>query len=174
VEAGVSIIPDDPMLTGAMEMAKELNMSQEGFDSLVNHYGKMQLFEHQAAEDNKLAEFKSLGNNAQHRVNGINNWITANLDEETGEGLRGLVDSAAGVKAVEALIQKTRNAPVAPDHVEAAHYMSVSELKNMYFERYVNGNRKINNDPAFREQYNKMAQNVYGTGEHRETIGAKG
>lgn len=170
-EAGVELIPDDPMIEGAMELAKDLNMNQEGFSKLVNMYGQMQLAEFQALEQQKAEEMKALGSNAGQRIEGINNWINANMDAETAEGLQSVVTTAAGIKAVEQLIAKTKNAPVAPQDATPAPSVTAQEVQEMQFAKDEFGGRKINSDPNFRKEYEKKKNMLYGTGEHRQMVG---
>jgi hypothetical protein len=172
IEAGVQLIDDDPMLANAQELAKELNMSQEGFGRLVNMYAEMQLAEHKAMEDQKAAEMAALGPNANQRIEGINNWIDANMDAETAEGLRGLVQSAAGINAVEQLIARTGKAPVAATQAQPAPSVTAAEVQAMQFEVDPNsGQRRIQVDPEFKKEYERKMAIVYGTGEHRQIIG---
>ena len=115
VEAGVELIADDPLMADAMEYAKAANMSQEGFNGLVELYAKTQLAEHQAKEQQRAEEMKALGSNASQRIEAVNAWASANLDAQTLEGLQGVIQTADGFKAVEQLISMTKAAPVAPD-----------------------------------------------------------
>ncbi len=169
-ESGVELITDDPMIEGAMELAKDLNMNQEGFTKLVNMYGQMQLAEYQALEQQKADEMKALGSNSGQRIEGINKWVDANMDSETAEGLRGVINTAAGVKAVEQLIAKTKTAPVAPQDAAPAPSITSAELSEMQFAKDEHGNRKMN-DPAYRKEYEKKRDMLYGTGEHRQMVG---
>jgi len=169
-EAGVELIADDPMIEGAMELAKDLNMNQEGFSKLVNMYGQMQLAEYQALEQQKADEMKALGSNSGQRIEGINKWVDANMDAETAEGLRSVINTAAGVKAVEQLIARTKTAPVAPQDAAPAPSITSADLSAMQFAKDEHGNRKMN-DPAYRKEYEKKRDQLYGTGEHRQMVG---
>ena len=171
VEAGVVLDADDPLMEAAMAYAKEANMSQDGFSGMIELYAKAQLAEHQALEELKAEQMKALGPDAAKRVEGINNWIDANMDAETAEGLRGVIQSADGLKAVEQLIAKTRNAPVAPNDAPPAPSVSAEEVQQMQFATDEHGNRKINIDPAFRKEYERKRDALYGTQEHRQMIG---
>jgi hypothetical protein len=171
VEAGVALDSDDPLLESAMTYAKEANMSQEGFNGMIELYAKAQLAEAQALEEHKAEQMKALGPNASKRIEGINSWIDANMDAETAEGLRGVIQTADGLKAVEQLIAKTRNAPVAPGDADPAPSITSDEVKAMQFAKDEHGNRKINVDPAFRKEYERKRDALYGTQEHRQMVG---
>lgn len=170
-EAGVELLADDPLMTGAMEIAKDLNMNQEGFNKLVQLYAENQLADFKAMEEQRAAEFEALGKNANTRIEGVSKWIDANMDGETGEGLKTLLQTAAGFKAVEQLIAKTQPASVSTPDVSSAPSITESEVRDMQFAKDEFGNRRINTDPAFRREYQKKMEALHGTGEHRQMIG---
>ncbi len=171
VEAGVELVADDPLMADAMEYAKAANMSQEGFNGLVELYAKAQLAEYQAMEQHKAEEMKALGSNASQRIEAVNAWASANLDAQTLEGLQNVIQTADGFKAVEQLISMTKAAPVAPDAASPAPSVTADEVKAMQFETDAHGNRRINTDPEFKKEYLRKMGIVHGTGEHRQMVG---
>lgn len=170
-EAGVELVADDPMLEKAFELGKELNMSQEGMSKLINMYAEIQLAENKAYEEQRAENMKQLGNNAAARIEGINKWIDANLDNETAQGLRGIATTADGIKAIEQLISKTKSAPVAPQDSTPVPSVTSQEVQAMQFAKDEHGNRKINTDPEFKKEYQRKRDALYGTQEHRQMIG---
>ena len=170
-EAGVELVADDPMLEKAFELGKELNMSQEGMSKLINMYAEIQLAENKAYEEQRAENMKQLGNNAAARMEGINKWIDANLDNETAQGLRGIATTAEGIKAIEQLISKTKSAPVAPQDSTPVPSVTPQEVQAMQFAKDEHGNRKINTDPEFKKEYQRKRDALYGTQEHRQMIG---
>lgn len=171
IEAGVELYPDDPLMEKAMEFAKTSNMSQEGFNNMVQLYAESVLAEHIALEEHKGKQLESLGSNAAQRVEGINKWVDANLDAESAEGLRGVITTAEGVKAIEQLIAKTKNAPVAATDTAPAVSVTQTELDAMYFAKDENGNRKINTDPSYKADYESKRNALHGTAPFRQMIG---
>jgi hypothetical protein len=171
IEAGVTLDNDDPLLEAAMAFAKESNMSQDGFNGMLNLYVESQLAEANALQEMKEEQMKALGSDAPKRIENINNWIDANMDAETAEELRGVIQSAGGIKAVEQLIAKTRSAPVAPSDAPPAPSINPMEVQEMQFATDEHGNRRINVDPAFRKEYERKRDALYGTEEHRQMIG---
>ena len=170
-DAGVMYEADDPLLQGAMEFAKETNMSQEGFGKLLELWGTAQLAEHQATQDHLAEEMKGLGVNAEQRIDGINSWANANMDAEGVAGLQEVIQSAAGVKAIEQLITKTRNAPVAAENVQPAAGITAAEVQAMQFATNENGQRLINVDPIAKAKFQKAHDLLHGTEPHRQMIG---
>lgn len=171
VESGLEIPADDPMVVKAMEFAKESNMSQEGFNSMVNLYVNQQLAEQQAVSDIKAEEVKALGSNAQNRLDTIDKYVAANFDEEIAGAIRGMVTSADSVKAIEAIIQNSRTAPVAADDAKPVASVTEQELKAMQFETDDNGNRKMQTDPAFKAEFKRKQALLYGDAPYRQSVG---
>ena len=170
-ERGVSIDSDDPMLEEAMKFAKDANMDQKGFDNMVNLYAMMKVAESDAIQQAKQEEIKSLGSDAQKRLDNLNAWGNANMPPELFEGFQSMVQSAGSVKALERLVAMTRNAPVNPDSVSQAPSVSSEEVMKMQFEKDEHGNRRIQTDPAFKQRYEQMRDQVWGGEEHRVIIG---
>ena len=171
-DAGVVIDKDDPLIEQAMEFAKNSNMSQDGFKDMVNLYAMTQVAEQKAIQDNMAEEMKALGSNAEKRIAGINDWANANLDAETVAGLQEAATTAAGIKAIEALISKTRGAPVAAENVQPAASVTKSELSDMQFALDDYGNRRINTDPAYKAEYRKKMEALYGNEPNRQIMGS--
>jgi len=111
-----------------------------------------------------------LGDNAQQRVNNIENWARANLTPEQVEGLQDAATTAAGVQAIEALIAKSKNAPMQTSDVNPVSQISRQELEQLQFAKDENGNRKMAVDP----EYRKMVQQKFAEalpGENIITVG---
>lgn len=170
-EMGVEISQDDPMLQAAQEFAKESNMSQEGLEGLVNLYAMQQVAQNQAEIDFKDEQLKALGPNANSRIENIQQWANKNLDAETVQGLEQMATSAESVKAIERLISMTRGAPVDAHESNNNSGANAEEVRKMQFEKDEHGNRRINTDRDFRAKYQKLANEVYGTEEHKQMVG---
>ena len=170
-EAGVSINADDPLMAKAVEYAKASNMSQEGFNGMVQLYAENMVSESLAMDEYKSTQLDSLGNSGAQRIDGINKWVDANMDAESAEGLRSVITTAEGVKAVEQLIAKTKNAPVAAADTAPAMSVTQTELDAMYFAKDDNGNRKINTDASFKADYESKKNALHGTAPYRQMIG---
>jgi len=170
-EAGVTIDTDDPLMEKAVEYAKASNMSQEGFNGMVQLYAESIASEAMALEDYKAGQLDSLGSSGQQRIEGINKWVDANMDAESAEGLRGIITTAEGVQAIEQLIAKTKNAPVAAADTAPAMSVTQTELDAMYFAKDDNGNRKINTDASFKAEYESKKNALHGTAPFRQMIG---
>jgi|TARA_R110002050_G_scaffold52147_5_gene119316 hypothetical protein len=170
-EAGVSINADDPLMANAIEFAKASNMSQEGFNGMVQLYAENLITENIALEQYKSEQLDSLGAKGAQRIEGINKWVDANMDAESAANLRGVITTSEGVQAIEQLIAKTKNAPVAAADLAPAQSVTQTELDAMYFAKDENGNRKINTDPSFKAEYESKKSALHGDAPFRQMIG---
>ena len=170
-EQGVSIADDDPMIAQAKEFAKEMNMNQEGFGKMVELHAMTQLAEQKAAEDYKEEQFKALGDNADRRVENVLQWASHNMTEQQFEGLKEATNSAAAFEAVESLIAMTRSAPAQASEAAPTSGVTTEEVQTMQFAKDEHGNRKIAVDPAYRAEYERKRDLLYGTGDYNQVIG---
>lgn len=170
-EAGVTIDSDDPLMAKAIEFAKASNMSQEGFNGMVQLYAENMVTESIALDDFKSTQLDALGNTGTQRIEGINKWVDANMDAESAANLRGVITTSEGVQAIEQLIAKTKNAPVAAADLAPAQSVTQTELDAMYFAKDDNGNRKINTDPSFKAEYESKKSALHGDAPYRQMIG---
>ena len=169
-EKGVSIDADDPLYSDAVEFAKESNMSQDGFDKMMNLYATALLAEQAALQQFQEDQFKSLGDNAQARITNLVNWGKANLPADLYQGFQEMAVSANAVKTMEKLISLTRSAPIDPANAIPKNGTSDEELRKMQFEKDEHGNRRLSVDPEFRKKFKKLSEEVWGAGEHRVVI----
>jgi len=173
-EKGVNLDLENPLITKFQEMAKESNMSQDMANQLVNMFVEGQYADvlgAQEAEESRVAEEMSkLGDNAQQRLNNIENWARANLNKEQAEGLAEMATTAASVQAIEALIAKSRNAPMSNQDMNNVSQISQQEIQALQFAKDDNGNRRMATDPEYRKMVQeKMAQAF--PGENIQTVG---
>jgi len=170
-EAGVEINSDDPMVEEAIKFAKDAGMNQEGFGKLINLYGTMELARNNAEKEAVTADIASLGDNADRRLNNLNQWASKNLPTDLVEGFKDAAVSADAVKAIEQLVSMTRAAPVEANDSSASPGISAAEVHKMQFEKDERGNRRIATDPAFRAEYEKKRDLVFGQEPHRQVVG---
>ena len=173
-EAGVSLDNENPLIAQFTEMAKESNMSQDMANQLVNMFVEGQHADSiggAEAETARVAEQMGLlGDNANQRVQNIENWAKANLTPEQVTGLEEATTTAAGVQAVEALIAKSRNAPMQNSDIAETSQVDMAEVQAMQFEKDDNGNRRLQTDPAFRAKFNELMNRAH-PGENIITVG---
>jgi len=152
---------DDPMLETFTQWAKDNQLNQEAFTSLQHMFIQNQ-YDNQGS--NVESELAALGDNAKSRLQNISDFAKANLSEDEYEGILDATTTAKGVKAVEALIAKSRlNIPTNPAETDTG--LSHSDIKaRMSDPRYAS-------DPAFRAETSKMYERKFGKEPQRTTIG---
>lgn len=169
-EAGLEIDADDPLIAKAMEYAKDSNMSQEGFQGMLELHGQYIMAMEQGRQELMQEEIKALGDDGQKRIGAIRQWAEANIPPDLMDGFNGMAVNADAFKAIEHLISMTRNAPVANDAQPVAQG-DPAKVHAMQFEKDENGNRRINTDPNFKDEYIKLRDQTYGLEQYRQQIG---
>ena len=169
---GFDISKDDPLYEEAVQFAKDSNMSQEGFDNMMNLYATSKLAEQEAYQKIRQQELEALGPRAQDRINNLVSGGKANLSEELYQGFEAMPVNADAVKALEHIIGMTRSAPItANGSTGTSGQISEEEVRNMQFEKDQYGNRRIQTDPEFRAKFRKLSSQVWGNHDHNIIIG---
>lgn len=171
-EKGMTIDAEDTMVVQAMEFAKASGMNQEGFNSLINLYGEVELSRTAADEEVRTQEMQALGSTAEKRIGNLQQWGKANMSADMYEGFESMAQTAQGVVALERLVAMTRSAPMDAGNLTPAGNGSAEELQALQFAKDEHGNRLINTDPTHKAKYEAMKSAVYGEGEHRVIVGS--
>ena len=155
-------VQDDVMMNTFKEWGKETGLSQEHFNTLMHAFVNNEVT---VAEANKEQELAAIGDNAGKRLQNISDYAKANLSEEDYDGILAATTTAAGVKAVEALIAQTRGYKIPKNDAEVDTGISHSDIKErMKDPRY-------QTDPAFRAETSKLYERKFGSGPTNQTIG---
>lgn len=155
-------IDGDPLMEGFQTWARDNQLSQEKFTDLLHLYVNN---EAQMMGTDRESELKAIGENAQSRLKNINDYAKANLNEEEYQGILAATTTAAGVKAVEALIAKTRGLKVPTDMEDSTSTMTREEIREqMKDPRY-------QSDPAFRKKVLSDYERLLGKGPKNVTVG---
>lgn len=160
---------DNVVLDQAKEMARDMGMSNEGFNKFADIYFKGQMADLEAMDSVREEEMKALGNNAERRLGNIQDWAKTNLDSDSSEALIGTLTSASAVQAVEALIAKTRNTQQVTD-TPAAPSVSHADIQAKLVAKDEHGNPKMN-DPAYAKQVRAMYGQAFGEEPHNVIVG---
>ena len=129
------------------------------------------MVQEQQVEETRKSEIAALGKDGPRRLANLDAWANANLPADTVEGFRSMIQTAESVKAVEALVSLSRNAPMSPDAGVPAQGVTEADVKAMQFETDQYGTRRISSDMEFRKEYERKRDQVYGTGEFKRQIG---
>lgn len=144
---GITLDAENERLKNFLSFAKDNGVSQEFIDKALEfHLSEL-------AQDlpDPEAIKAELGADADSRLQRIGQWGAANLDEASFEALRGMVKSAADVKAVEALIKLTRT-PEIPTNITPNEGMTRDKVRKMMEEMDEQGRNKYETDPEFRKK----------------------
>lgn len=170
VEAGFQIDMENPLVKTAMEFAKTSNMSQDGFNGMIELYAQNELANKLAQDEYNKEALNGLSN-AQSRIDNITSWANKNLPQEMFNSIGSLMNNADSIVAIEKLVSMTRGAPVNPDQSKPSSSISESTITKMQFELDGNGNRRIQTDPAFKAEYAKLRDEFYGTEDYVQVMG---
>lgn len=155
-------IEGDPLMDGFKTWAKENNLSQDKFTDLLHLYVGN---EAQATGVNRESELAAIGENAKGRLQAISQYAKANLSEEDYNGILQATTTAAGVKAIEALIAQTKNTKLPTDPSETTSGVTHSEIQARVADpRYAS-------DPSFRKETTKMYEQLLGKGPKNKVVG---
>ena len=94
---------DSPMLDNFKQIAMEANMSQDTFTKLLHSYIGNDVAMGKTDTESELSQ---LGANASKRLSGIADWGKANMSEDEYSDMLTITSTAAGIRAVEAMIAK--------------------------------------------------------------------
>jgi len=155
---------DDPMVSHFANTFKELNLSQKGFERVINEFVGMQS---ESMQVNAEAEVKKLGVDGAIQVERINTWLGNTFDDATAQTIKGWVSTAEDIKALQSLksFQPQSSIPSAQTAQMSAGYETVKELRNEQATSW----DKYQADPNYRARWQERLRNAHG----RETAGKK-
>ena len=133
---------DNPLIAKVMEVAKESDMSQEAFNTLLNTIAGNEIEIAKAMEATQQAEFTALGEHGAKRVKELNLWIDATLDKELADGLKGSLTTAKSVEAIEKLKESLKT-PSLKTGLDDVDHNTHEELRARQFAKDDNGNRMM-------------------------------
>jgi len=145
---------EHPILAEIQTFGKENNLSNEGYQNLVNVLMDNERTNIEAQEAQAVQVKKDLGTNANERLQNIDDFLNANM--ESSDDMKALIgqakDSPGGVELIEAFIGMTKKtAPASEQDVVPIKTFNKDELHKMQFAKDEYGNRKMN-DASYRKQ----------------------
>ena len=128
-------------------------MNNDTLNALI----QMQTDTSKASEESYRAEqLKALGDDADTRIQAINDWSKNNVNDELKDAFNSLATSADGVGVLEHLIGLTKEQSPASSEFQNNSTSSLEEVKAMFLEKDEFGNRKMSVDPVFRNKVNAL------------------
>lgn len=95
------------------EWAKNNNVGGDAFQSLISDV-------YQKTQVNYDAEIEKLGENANNRIDKVNKWVSANVDEKHFEKVSNIMTDAGGVEFFEYMMNKNADRGFAPDDLQTS------------------------------------------------------
>jgi len=155
------IASDDPLVGEFQQWAKDNNLNQDGFTNILHMFIKN---EYETTGTNRESELNAIGDNAKERLQNVSDFAQANLSEDGFEGLKDMLTTASGMKAVEELISLTRSLGV-PDNSETVSGLTHSDLK----ERMSDPRQQ--SDPDFRKETSRLYGKLFGNEPSQNIVG---
>jgi len=137
---------DSPLMAELAQTAKELNMSNEGFEAIVSKYNEVQ---QQMNEIDTETEMHNLGANAETRINNINNYLNNNVAPDVADAIRNMATSAESIRAIEYMIQSARPSGPATGVPTQAPQQDIVAMMNATDEF---GSLKMETDSAYHDK----------------------
>lgn len=157
-EKGLSLLDaDDPRIQTLFEYGKEMGMNQEGINKLIELDIMDRIAEKEAYDEFKAAEIQSLGRDGQQRIEAIAKWAEANLGDQADD-LLSMATDAAQFKALEKLINLTKNAPVVEPAAAPAPAITMEEIQKEQFKVDEYGQRLMSSSPEHRKKVEAMLE----------------
>lgn len=158
---------DDPLIAAFLPVAKEMNMSQDGFNRMVKTFIEYEAgavkAEMDAEQERGQSELASIPEGVK-RVGAVSGWAKANMSSEDYEAFKTMLVDANTLQMAENLIKLTRNSRV-PDGSEETYKGAVTkeEIDAAFREKDANGRNKYETDANHRAKVTRMMQNYHGT-----------
>jgi hypothetical protein len=145
----------EPVMNVINEWGKKNGLSQEAYSELLQEVAKA---EAKNLESFKIAEMEKLGENAQARIDNINDKWAATFGAESLEVMNNMATSAEGVKFFEAILAQTSPSTVNPDGGNAnyGNVITDEELDAAMFAKDSAGMLKMQTDPEYKKKVDAM------------------
>ena len=166
------IAEDDPLLGKFQELAKDMGISQDNFDSLVGAVTENAAIQQNAEVVNREQQMEMLGPQAQEIIDEQVGWARKLVDsgywgEDDFEEFKIWGGTASGIRALRSMRRFYSDVSTIPPQVEPPLDALPSE-KACYamvaYERY-------NTDPAFREKVESIFARKFGSKPDHRVVG---
>jgi hypothetical protein len=162
----MEIMKDDPGLNAAFQAAKDAGLGVKQTHEFINKFiDGMKDFMPQPVDIQ--TELSKLGNNAEKLVTGLKTWIdgmqtNGDIDAEVHSAMLELGKTAAGIKALDVLRQKTgeMTLPIG----EALSGTTHMSLKDWYSATYETHAESGESRAAFRDRMHELGKKLIGKG----------
>ena len=144
---------DDALYQELEAFATKTNMNGDAFQEaweLLSTQGKV------AEEYSQEVELSKLGDNAQERIKTVEGFMKNNLDADTYEQARGLVNSADTIELVELLVKATAPTKLPLEGGTHPQGLTWSDVEHEMFKKDDNGNLLRSTNSSHEQKIQKM------------------
>ena len=151
---------DADMFESFQKVAKETDLSQEGFNKIIEwRMGEIKALMAKHAEQEK-AELKKLGNDSSTRISAVRAYLSSNLSQAEYNSLQSKLSTADDITAIEKLISKATS--VVPQGGRVAQTpSSIKDMENR-LDRLIDKQAKETGmpDEALADEIQKLAKRI--------------
>jgi len=153
---------DQAISEDGMKMMRDHGVPQDAFEDFVSYHNKeiSDVVDYFTSADRQM---EMLGDNAEQRVDMVNRYLQANLDESDYSHAADLINSAEAVQLMEMMIDATAPKKLPSEGGPNPDGMTEEKLDAMRNAKDENGGYKMN-DPEYRARYEDSARRFYGGG----------
>ena len=157
---------NNPILDEVLKVGKELNMSNDAMNKLLNTFaGAEAQMEKLAAEEMKHVaeqERAKLGDNAAQRIESVKQMAGNVLPEDQFAALSEALTTAGALEAVETLLKSTKNNPI-PANIPQQQAMTQEKLNDMINAvDEATGQHRMSIDPEYAKRVRGMIKQFNG------------
>jgi len=157
----------DELYKQLQEFATESNMSQDG---MAKAWELLSAQSGVNEEISKEAEMAKLGDNAQERINQLDNALKFKLGDKYGD-VADLVTDANGVLLAEALVKSFQPVKLPIDGGEHPQGLVWADVEKEMFKKDENGRLLRSTDQAHNAKVERMMKEFGGDKEHKLVVG---
>jgi len=145
-------------LSNLKNKAKELKLSQDAFNNLIDPLVKYQ----QSLRPNADEEIKKLGEHANARINTLNTWASNNLSDKAIETLGSISQTAEVVELMDEIrqlhFQIQSRVPTGPQTMQQMEIISATSVQDEIVRNYA----KYSSDASYRQEMSRKLQQALG------------
>lgn len=153
----------NPLLQRFQTIARDAGMNQEGFDQFAALAVEFMSVDNEISMEQELA---ALGENAAKRIRTLAAYAQANMPEDVYKDFESITDRAAGVRVMEWLASRDRQAPLPRlDGSAAPAGETRAEIEKLMDDP------RYKTDAAFHADVTKRFEKLVGTGDNVQVVG---
>jgi hypothetical protein len=149
---------DNPFMVNLKTSAKDLKLSQDAFDKILDPIAKYQ----QSLIPNPDDEIKKLGDHGPAKIKTVNTWASNHLSEKAMDTLSRISNTAEVVELMDEMrqlhYQTVSRVPTNMQTITKPTLLSPETIQN----EIVNNYQKYQQDPAYRQEMSNKLKQAFG------------